>query len=495
MLAGSQADFGLLIVVDGSGFYRDLGAITIPSADNSNIPFGPVDLTAVSWSGTIDLRVNGSFPSGSVNIQACDANTGGPLGSGQVNTNGSWSITLNEPYSGTKQVSFRVYFSNSGRSAGERTLPATAQTGSDLGTYSFITLEGSVAVSLNGTPITSGSGYDISVYARTVTEYSGYRDLGYANVDPHGQWSMMIESLSASTNVYFSVNVYDQINDNWIGEKTGGSESVFNSPITIALGTVDFNIITLSGTVSGAVDGVSPDGYMIAAIASDENTEIGNTVAAPSGDWSIELEALGSSKTVSFVVGSLVGESLIFTRLPPSYSRPVYNTDGPGSALTGSELSFTAKTIQVDITSDGSTPAPGQVFICNSQVVQADMSSNDAMWLKVITMPEVQGIASPVQPDGGDNGPAPGGGGGDGGGDDGPAPGGDGGGDNGPAPGGGNDGGGSASIRSSWTLKVPSATSEVFFFVMTASGYYASTAPASSNTTLVTLNLSTMTQF
>jgi hypothetical protein len=168
------------------------------------------------------------------------------------------------------------------------------------------------------------------------------------------------------------------------------------------------------------------------------------------------VEASASGKTVSFIVASLVGDSLIFTHLPSSYDRLVYNTNVPGINLT--VPSFSTKTIQVKITSNGSTPEPGQVFICSSQVFPADMNNYNALWLKVITMYE--------------------------------------GGFDSPDPGGGTGGGGSASIPSTWNLKVPSTTGNVYFFVMTEDGdYYASTTPVSSNTTPVTLNLSTMYPF
>jgi hypothetical protein len=46
--------------------------------------------------------------------------------------------------------------------------------------------------------------------------------------------------------------------------------------------------------------------------------------------------------------------------LPSAYDRPVYNAPISGINLTG--LSFTTKTITVNITSNGSTPIPGAII-------------------------------------------------------------------------------------------------------------------------------------
>jgi hypothetical protein len=122
----------------------------------------------------------------------------------------------------------------------------------------------------------------------------------------------------------------------------------------------------------------------------------------------------------------------------------VYNSDVSGIDLTG--LAITTKTVHVNITNNGSTPVPGYVYICNSQVVAADMNSDSAMWLKVIAMPmnEDEDI-----------------------------------------------GGGPVSVPSSWDLKVPSDTGDMYFFVITGPDGYASTTPVSGST--VTLDLSAMT--
>jgi hypothetical protein len=70
--AGSRVEFDLSIDVGDSYFSRSLGFITIPGSDDPNISFPPVDLVPVTWSGTIDLTVNGAFPSGFVDIDAFD---------------------------------------------------------------------------------------------------------------------------------------------------------------------------------------------------------------------------------------------------------------------------------------------------------------------------------------------------------------------------------------------------------------------------------------
>jgi hypothetical protein len=321
----------------------------------------------------------------------------------------------------------------------------------DLGAvvFNIITLDGHIDFKINGaTPS------NMRLELRSSSGPGGYGDLGGTRINSTtGNWSITMNALASSTTVYF----YVLVNDNGRTYDTGQWRTVHQLSISdIELGQVYKTTITLSGTVSGTVDGGSPDGYMLAAYIAGENTVIGNTNVAPSGDWSMEVEPLASSNIVSFIAASVVGNSVIFTRLPSTYDKPFYNTSVSGINLTG--LAITTKTIQFNITSNGTTAVPGYMYVCHSPIVPADiMSGGDAMWLKVITVPMGEDSSDP-----------------------------------------GDDGGGS--IPSSWTLKVPSDTSSVYFFVMTASGeYYASTAPTSvSGTPIpVTLDLSSsdMTQF
>jgi hypothetical protein len=539
--------------INGLPFSKDTGVSQLVS--NSPIPginLGTVAFTTVTWSGTIGLTVNGAFPSGDVSISASAYEVPGGLwdgpitmiGSGQVNSDGTWSITVTNPYSGTKQVAFNLYFNNRGMDIERMTLPGTAQSGISLGSYSYITLSGSVAVTMNGTLVTSDSGYGISVNARSqtdgpqlgsanvdplgnwsmivesspsprtvyfdvhvgsqsgslqketgvfrsvsnsaiadialgtynyitlsgsvevslngnpITSGSGYSininasatggayHGGNAYVDPSGAWSMIVEPVASPSDLYFSVSVFDQINGRSFWKDTGIFRSVSNSPITdIALGTVAF--ITLSGTVSGTVDGNIPEDCMVAAYIAGENKILGTTDELSNGMWSIDVEPQSSSKTVSFIVAPLVDNSTILFHLPSEYNRTVYDTDLNGIALTG--LAFATKTIEVNITSNGTTPVPGQVYICNSPIVQTDLSNQDAMWFKVIAMP----ASIMTRPNWSE-----------------------------PLP-----------STWYWSLKVPSDTGDVYYLVVTESQeVYVSASAVSSSATPVTLNLSTMTE-
>jgi hypothetical protein len=441
-LAGAEVEFGLLIQPIGkSSFYRTLGKVTIPSADDSNIDF-TVDIGTVTWSGTIGLTVNGAFPSGNVNIQAevPDTTNSGWVYTGQVKSDGTWSITLDNPYSGNKQIVFRLGVQGSrGVELDEKSLPGTTQTGINLGAYSYITLSGSVAVNLNGSPITSGNDYYISVDAYPNSDYSGSR-LGEAGVNASGNWTMLVESSPSVRNCYFAVYVYNEATRRSIKKGTGVSRSVSNSQIQNIPLNVDINTIILSGTVSGTVGGSAPDHCMVAAYIAGENKVLGDTDVEADGTWSMEVDALDSSKTVSFIVAPSAGNTTMFIR-PSTPTRTVYNSNVSGINITG--LAITTKTVQVNITGNGTTPVSGAVYICNSQIVQADMSGNDAMWLKVIAMPT--------------NAPPP--------------------------------------FPSAWSLKVPNDTGNMYFLVVTdtdSGEYYVSPSPVSGST--VTLNLSTMTK-
>jgi hypothetical protein len=482
--AGSEAGFRLSIRTGETYRSRSLGTITLPAIDTPTITFPAIDLGTVTWSGTIELTLNGSFPSGDVTINAYDTTTNSweHLGSGQVASDGNWSITVT-PYSSTKEIEFRLYMGNQGVDLGERSLPGIAQPGINFGSHSYITLGGSVAVTLNGTPITSGSDYYVYVSARPNADYSG-KQLGYTNVESSGTWTMLVESSSSAQNYYFAVDVYNPSTGKSVWKGTGVSRQVSNSQVTginletvaftiitlsghidfkingstpqeemwleiysssgqtgrnylgdsridasgnwtitipapdvsttvyfwvsieggstydtgksqanvyqtdipgIELGTVNKTLITLSGTVSGTVDGNPPDGCMVAAYIAAEAKVLGGASAEPDGSWSMTIDSLSSSTVVSFVVAPVVDGNLMFVRLPSTYDRTVYASDISGIDLTG--LSVTTETVQITITSDGTTPTPGVVYICDSPVEQADVNNEDLLWLKVLAAP------------------------------------------------------------------------------------------------------------
>jgi hypothetical protein len=298
--------------------------------------------------------------------------------------------------------------------------------------FNVITLSGHIDFKINNVTPQNMWLEAYSSHGQTDDNY-----MGEARIDSSsGNWSITMDAPESSTTVYFYVYVRGQ--DKSRSYDTGQSQSnVYQTNISgIELGPVYKTLITLSGMATGTVDGGPPSGCMVAAYIAGEDKIIGDTDAEPDGRWSREVEAQASSKTVSFIVAPIVDESFVFIHLPSSYT--VYNSPVSGINLTAGNI--TTKTIQVTITSNGATPEPGYVYICNSQIVADDMNSDDGM-LKIITMPMED------DPD------------------------------------------------SSWTLKVPSDTGNVYFLVMTESGYYASTTGVSSDTTPVTLNLSVMNSF
>jgi hypothetical protein len=551
-LAGQDVAFSLYVNGEGAYFSRSLGTKTIPPAGGT-ISFDPINISPVTWSGTIDLRVNGVFPSGDASIYATDVSD--PyyrrhLGSAQVNPDGTWSIPLSTIYSGSKQVIFGLSIGSRGIELREESMPGATRTDINFGQHRYITLSGSAASTVNGIPIILGpdSDYDISVNAFSKGPFSG-SILSYAFVDDSGQWTMLVESFSPAQPLYFTLGLSQRtaagyinvskrtgisrtvsdvpmsninLNSNfnivtlsghidfqingltppdmwlqvhsepdksssnflggcaidpegnwtlamdmdvanlpitvyfWVGVQdddeyeTGQSLEVYSDEVSnIELGEVHKNFITLSGTVSGTIDGSPPDACMVAAYIADEDKVLGNASVGEEGEWSIELEALDSPKTVSFIVAPIVGNNVIVKRLPSSYNRMVHTASVPGINLTGPELAITTKTITVNITSNGTTPAPGVVCIGDSPVDASDMEDGgeDAMWSKVISMPTIMmDIKDNLD-----------------------------------------------KFSPTWSLKVPSDTSDVYFFTMTELGVHTATSPVSSDTTPVTLNLSTMT--
>jgi hypothetical protein len=448
-LAGSGVEFHLGIQTGETYFDRNLGTVPLPST-NSPISFPTVNLATNTWSGTINLTVNGAFPSGNVTIAAYDTSDDSwqYIGSGQVQSGGAWSISFGDPYPGTKTISFRLSVNNSMADLGEeRNLPGTTQGGIFLGSHSYVTLSGSAEVILNGSPITSGDDYSINVNAYEDPDYFGGR-LGNAYVNPSGIWGMLVESSPSPRNFYFEVSVYKRQGGASIWKGTGISRTVSDSPISDIALSIVFNVITLSGTVSGTVDGNPPDDCMVAAYIAGDNKVLGSTGAEPGGAWSLVVDAPDSSKTVSFVVAPVTVDGdnkLDFTivRLPSMYNRTVYNSDVSGINLTG--LSLTTKTVTVNITSDGTAPVPGMVYVFDSAVDMNDMmqSGENMIWLKGLSFSQMEGSSPPL---------------------------------------------------STWSLKVPGDTGSAYFFVMTESGGYVSSSAVSlpGATPTVPLNLSNM---
>jgi hypothetical protein len=550
-LANQEVAFSLHVNGEVAYFSRSLGTRTIPP-EGGTISFDPINVSPVTWSGTIDLFVDGVRPSSGpdpVSISAYDESDGPYgqfLGSGQVNNNGTWSIILDPIYSGIKQVNFQLYISGRGIALGKRPMEGTTQTGINFGQYRYITLSGSAVSTVNGIPIILGPDSDhISVNAFSKGAFSG-SSLGYTSVDDSGQWTMLIEPFSSPQEIYFTLGLSHstaagytsvskrtevsrtvsnfpipdinlnsnfnivtlsghidfQINGQpppdmwlqvhsepdksssnflgscaidpegnwtlamdmdvanlpitvyfWVGVRdddeyeTGQSLEVYSDEVSnIELGEVHKNFITLSGTVSSTIDGSPPNACMVAAYIADEDKVLGNAGVVGEGEWSIKLEALDSPKTVSFIVAPIVGNNVIVKRLP-GVTRTVHTASVSEIDLTG--LAITTKTITVNITSDGAIPVPGVVCIGDSPVSPSDMADGgeDAMWSKVISMPAIMmDIKNNLD-----------------------------------------------KFSPTWSLKVPSDTGNVYFFTMSTEGVHTATSPVSSNTTPVTLNLSTMT--
>jgi hypothetical protein len=312
--------------------------------------------------------------------------------------------------------------------------------GISLGSIAFtaITLSGHIDFKINA----------ITPQDKWIEAYGGANNdyLGQSRIDSSGNWAISINAFDSPSTVSFWVSV-----GNDISYDVGSRNGVYNIDISdIELGSVNKQVVTLSGTVSGTVSDtvegtLQPAGCTVLAYIGGENILLGGASVGSSQNWSMQVEAPASSKTVSFIVAPVIGNSQVFFRLGSGFDRPVYNSDVSGINLSGT---FVTKPLNVTITTNGTTPLPGVVYVSDSEIVSTDLMDKSG---------QLKAIAGSYMEDT-------------------------------------NMGGGSSPvIPSSWNLKVPNnTTGNIYFVVMTESnGVYISTSPVSYSSS-VTLNTSNM---
>jgi hypothetical protein len=315
-LAGVQTEFSLRITTGGGWpvFDRILGTVEIPESSGT-ITFPDMDLSEIKWSGTIDLTVDGTFPSGSVRILAYDNSTS--IGSSPVQDDGTWSITIDDSYTGVKQIELGVTVSSEAYvDLGEWRLPGTSQTNIDLGVHHYVTLRGSVEdITINGNSIISNPDYYKSVRAYPDAYYTGSR-LGDGGFYNSTNWIMVVEKSPSPRNIYFEVHVYNNSTGDSTNKETGIFKTVFDSPLSgIDLGVIDFNITTLRGCIDFKINGVTPlnmsiDAYSSSGVTVDNYLGEGS-IDISSGNWIIPIQTPDAPITVYFRVSGVDGNGNI----------------------------------------------------------------------------------------------------------------------------------------------------------------------------------------
>jgi uncharacterized repeat protein (TIGR02543 family) len=283
-------------------FYKGTDTnVTVQDQDKPNINLGTVNFSAVTLSGTVDVKVNGETPS-QAEVRIYDENY--HYTSAEINLNdGTWSVTM-EPFETAATLYFRIEtYYNNGWFSKETGISVTVQDQNkpniNLGTVSFnaITLSGTVDVKVGGNPPSNAY---VQMYLDE--NYNIYLTSAWLNLND-GTWSVTIEPFETAATLYFTIRTY--YNNRWFSKGTGINVTVQDQDKpNIDLGTVNFNAITLSGTVDVKVGG-NPPSQAEVQIYLDENYHSYLTSARVNlkyGTWSVTMEPFETATTLYFAV-------------------------------------------------------------------------------------------------------------------------------------------------------------------------------------------------
>jgi hypothetical protein len=310
----------------------------IPAADQSyngssigNIALGNVNIAFVTLSGTIGaVTVNSASPSGDMRIEASILNGDGLGGTRDFSQNSAWSMAV--PTTGTGLVPgitirFRLVI-ESGDSRLDWEIPAADQpyNGDNISNISLgsvgitaVTLSGTIgSVTVNGA---APSG-DINVWARNQNGHVGES----RQIDESGAWAITIPTtrLASTNSISFEIRI-----------RTGGSELWWEIPeatrsyngnniSNIALGNVNADFVTLSGTIGAVtVNNTSYSGEIEVRARTNNPIQsddwLGNSAwISGNSAWSIAvpLERLASTTSVRFQLKIPTGDSELEWDIP-----------------------------------------------------------------------------------------------------------------------------------------------------------------------------------
>jgi hypothetical protein len=290
---------------DGVRSYRRPNAVDPITVDPASTPgplsLGTIDFSSITLSGTVNLTVNGTAPQ-SVYVYAYTVSNDWLANVQADPSTGAWTMRI-EPFDTPTEVYFTANAETAGGSFSyepdpgiTRTVSGSDISGIDLGTKNFavITLSGTVNLTVNGT-----ASQDVRVNAYTVSN-DWQMQVGYVGADPStGAWTMSIEPFDTPTEVYFTVDAYAA--ERWFYYEPGITRTVSGSDISgIDLGTKNFAVITLSGTVSVIINGAAPNNATLSLYDTPECNDqyIGYaSINRNTGAWSTSFESPASTTT------------------------------------------------------------------------------------------------------------------------------------------------------------------------------------------------------
>jgi hypothetical protein len=294
----------------------------------ANYTFTDTDFTdTITIGGTVDVTVNAA-PTDTWIYVYLDENYNNYLAGSWVDvTNKTWSMTM-VAFDAETPLYFRVQtnYNNiwfSKEIGSQVTAYNVSQTNIDLGAVNFstITLSGTVDVKVNGAALQEAY---VNIY--------GDGNWWSIQVDlANGTWSLMLEPFVAATTLNFRVEAY--ISGNQYSKDTGISITAKDQDIpNIDLGTVNFNFITLSGTVDVTCGGNPVSEIIISTRGQWGNEFVSTTLYSPGANepWSIILPPFDTPTDITFRVWGFSFQTEIFTEYFENRAPGVTNHDISG---------------------------------------------------------------------------------------------------------------------------------------------------------------------
>jgi hypothetical protein len=311
------------------------------SAGQTNIAL-QVDFSKIAIYGKVNPKISGQTPLNPRVEVYSDWYHSNLLGSGNVDSQGNWSIQTNEA-SIYSSCYFKVFGTLGGVEHGEDSMNVNIGSSDvyiDLRTVDIIPklqLSGTVNVTVNGF-----APEDIYIEARDI-------GICYAS---GGSWAMDIPADYAGT-VRFIVHA--EVGREWYQKDTGVTRTVSGTNISGIALNITITTISLSGTVSVTVDGSVPDDITIEA-RDNENREVGGC-SASGGSWTMNIPA-DYTGTVRFIVYAYAGGEW-YNNIATGVTQTV-----SGASISGITLNVAATMITVSGTakSNGSSIPEGMIM-------------------------------------------------------------------------------------------------------------------------------------
>jgi len=142
------------------------------------------------------------------------------------------------------------------------------------------------------------------------------------------KWSMKISADKLPLTVYFGIRC-------WMGDICDGPVKMMTDGVlingvdtSIDLGTVDYNVVRLSGNLPVTING-EPLGYdaQLHIRPVDTFIEAETVQIAPNGDWSVTAMQSDSPMPLKFIVEAKKDGGIFRKELNPDYDITVYDTD------------------------------------------------------------------------------------------------------------------------------------------------------------------------